>query len=470
MQSVVLYLSILLLLGVLAVYARNILFRTWDLLSWRNLFLLGFVHFYLLGAYFTAGGTTLPEFARLSTGGWAYLAISMVLFLLLFLLAAAWAIRRPLLTRLVPRIELPVTAPAVVVCSLLLMGTSLFFSLPFFNYFGLITAQIRGQLASCAVGLATYYLIARRFNPASWALFCGALFVALVASTVGTSGRRLMLGAVLAVPWVWYFTIWRYRGAASNFARIGAVAVAGVLAIIVYSPFRSADYGQEATKATLARRADQFVEILTNPKIDPKIIKYILYTDTVPNTMWVLDNYPRVHPFKPFQGAIWFVANPIPRFIWPGKPGAFGAVLRDQMRVAPNLGPGIIAHGWAEGWLIGVAGYAIFFGILVGIVDRALAERAWNPFFLAVMGSSLGNVIALPRGDTPMFLLQISAGIAGSSLFLYMIKTMAPIWGAFPTLVPPSTGTPAPEPDQAGGQDGWEAHPEAAAAASGNQG
>jgi hypothetical protein len=190
---------------------------------------------------------------------------------------------------------------------------------------------------------------------------------------------------------------------------------------------------------TIGKRADQFLDLLTNPRIDPAIIKYILYTDTVPNTLYVLENYPGNHAFMPFHGVIWFFANPIPRSVWPDKPEAFGAMLRDQMNVPPNLGPGIIAHGWAEGWLIGVFGYAVFFGLLVGVVDRAVAERVWNPYFLAVFGSGLGNVIALPRGDTPLFMIQIVAGITASGAILYLLKTLSPVWSSFPVLLPPGT-------------------------------
>src|SRR5262245_20281311 len=111
----------LLLLGVIVVmYMRSSVRRTWDLMSWRNLFLLGFIHFYCLSAYFTASETSLPEYLNLSVGGWASLAITMVLFLALFMAAARYGIRHPKLTRLIPKFELPVTAPALVTCTLAL--------------------------------------------------------------------------------------------------------------------------------------------------------------------------------------------------------------------------------------------------------------------------------------------------------------------------------------------------------------
>src|SRR5258707_12125431 len=102
MQIVVEILSIVLLIVILAMYVRSSVSRTWDLMSWRNLFLLGFIHFYCLSAYFTASGTTLPEFLKLTVGGWAKLALTMVLFLLVFIPTARLGMRHPGLPRFRP--------------------------------------------------------------------------------------------------------------------------------------------------------------------------------------------------------------------------------------------------------------------------------------------------------------------------------------------------------------------------------
>lgn len=438
MQHFVTFISIALLLLILGIFARNIRSRTWDILSWRNLFLLGFLHFYCLSAYFTATGTTLPNFIRLAEGAWGKLAAGMVLFIAVFLPAANWGMRSRRLTSLIPKLQVPVTSPAIVTCVLVLSGLALLFSIPFMNYFGVVVSQIRGNLAAAAVGLATYYLIARRFNPMSWVLLLTAIGVGAIASTVGASGRRAFLSVLLVIPWIWYFAVWRYQSSGANFGRIAVLFVLGVMAIVIYSPFRSPVVGKEATMATMSLRAQQFQEIITNPKLDGEAFRHILYTDTVPNTTWVLHHYPGTHGFWPLHGVQFVLSNPIPRGVWSGKPEAFGIILRDQMRVVPNLGPGIIAHGWMEGWFFGIVAYALFFGLLVGVVDRAVSDRSWNPFFLVVIGSNLGNVIALPRGDTPLFLLQLTAAFIACALVIGTLRIMfGPVWAAFPVLSPP---------------------------------
>lgn len=462
MEYFVQILSLLLLAVIVTVCIRTTLNRSWDLMSWRNLFLLGFIHFYCLSAYFTASGETLPEFLRLTLGGWTKLALMMTMFIALFFWSSNLAVRRPQWTRIIPRFELPVTAPGLITCISILSFLALLFSIPFFNYFGLFASQVRGQLGTCAVGLATYYLVSRRFNPMAWALFIVAFVVAVIASTVGQSGRRFLVGVMIVIPWIWYFTRWRYQRPTANLSRVGVFLVLGVIGIIMYSPFRGGSDRIEV-ESTISKRVDQFVELLSNPTIDTTVIKYILYADTVPNTLYVLENYPGNHAFMPFQGAIWVLSNPIPRSLWPGKPEAFGAVLRDQMNVPPNLGPGIIAHGWAEGHFVGVAAYAIFFGLLIGIIDRASMERCWNPYYLSVIGCCLGDVVALTRGDVALFVIQIIAGIIACGVVIRGVRFIAPILASFPVLLPAgwtSSDSVATTPDEHDGSSAEALHGE----------
>lgn len=455
---------------ILGVFAFGMFRRSWDLVSWRNLFLLGYIHFYCLGAYFTSTGASGPAaFIRFPTGGWGTLIVCLVLFLALFLMSARFAIRRPFLGRWIPDLQIPVTGPAIVTCALTLSAAALLFSIPFANYFGLLVAQVRGQLSACAVGLATYYLIARRFNPISWSLFATVLFVALITSTVGTAGRRLLLSVLIAAPWMWYFTVWRYRAPMANLARVGVLVVLGILAIIIYSPFRAAGTGKDMSSSTLSQRTDQLLQIVSDPKIDTSIIKYILYTDTTGNTLWILENYPEIIPYDPFQGIKWFLANPIPRTLWPDKPVALGATMSQVLHVDVknfSFGPGIIGHGWSEGAYFGVAAYAVAFGLLCGIIDRRLHDQSTNPFFIAAIGCTLGNVFALPRGDTPLFLIQITGGVVSCMFMLWVLRSLNwRFWGAFPPLLPAGAGLdehgePAVPEHDAADSDGLESlHP-----------
>ncbi len=446
MEAFVIFYSWLLGLIILAMFARNILRKNWDLLSWRNLFLLGFLHFYVLGAYFAAQGDvhTEGDVIPVTTRPWFTLVAGMTLFFFPFMISTAVGIRQAKLASRLPRLQIPLTGPAVIGSVIGLNIVALIFMIPAFNYFGLIAGNLRGQIAGCATGLATYYLIARRFNPAAWVLLAATFGVGFVVSTVGAPSRRMMLGVLMVIPWMFHFAVWRYGRPAANFARAGAFLVAGALAVIIYTPFRDPGGTSGTTfqsHTTVSGRVSQLLEIISNPQIDPKAVKMVMYTDTVPITLYAMANYPTPYNFEPLRGVKWFLLNPIPRFIWSDKPAALGFDMARGFRNAVKnftIGPGIITHGWIEAGYIGVLYYAIFFGLLCGVVDRALAERATNPFFIATIGSTLGNVIALPRGDTPLFLLQIAGGIVASTLILWCLNlAYGRVWSAFAPLLPP---------------------------------
>lgn len=434
--------SMALLVGTFGLFAWNILRQRWDLLSWRNVFLLGMAHFYYLGGFFSAENiVVMTDFHIGSPQAFDLLAWLMLLFTGLYMASASWAMNRPGLTRVLPRVEIPRTTPGVVgTIGGLLLVALVAAIVPIPGFIGLIIAQIRGQLAAVAMGLATYFLLVRKFNPIAWAVFLSAFVIGLVAATVGTGSRRVALGVLLAIPWIWHYYSWRYRRPATNLLRVSAAAVIGALAVLFYSPMRAQDIGRMGTGATAELRLNQFIELMTNPKIEWELVNYLLYTDTVTNTLFILDSYPNQFAYMPMHGVKWFFANPIPRAIWPTKPEALGALLRDQMSVQANLGPGIIGHGWSEMHFVGVIYYAVFFGVLVGVFDRACRDRISNPFFVALIGGSMGNVMALPRGDTPLFMIQIMGGLVGAIAVLWAIRaSFGPVMAAFPVILMPGS-------------------------------
>jgi hypothetical protein len=112
--------------------------------------------------------------------------------------------------------------------------------------------------------------------------------------------------------------------------------------------------------------------------------------------------------------------------MWPSKPEGMAVVVERQMRAQANLGIGIIGHGWAEGGWLGVLGYAAFFGFLAGAVDGLIKQRAWNPYFISAIGSCLGQLVAIPRGETSLFFLLVIAGFIGAALNAWIAQEETP--------------------------------------------
>ncbi len=399
----------------------NLRTRRYELLSWRNLFLLGFFHFCCLGAYFTATADTMHSGRYTETeASHGILAALTLIFFVVFMIFSRVGYKMNWLQKYVPSVEIPVTMPAILISTGSLLAVGLFFAVvPPNSYLGLLGVQFRGGTAVAAVALATYLLLAQRFNPIVWGIFIATLGLAAIISTTGNSSRRAALAVLVAAPWVWYFVQLRYRPVKAVAIRMAAGAVVVILAITVYNNIRHVRKGGGVDAKSFQARASDIADLVKNPSIADHHVRSMLYTDTTLNTLFIIDSYPDTFGYQPGHGVLFVLSNPIPRFMWPSKPKALGVTLQEQMSVPANLGPGIIGHGWHEANLIGVLFYAAFFGLVVGFVDLTLLDRATNPYYLAVTVAGAGNVIAMARGDTPLFFLQVLASMISVGAILY---------------------------------------------------
>lgn len=429
--------SFALCLLIIGIFFYNLYSLKVDAMSIRNLFLLGFAHFYCIGGYFTV--TVGFHTARDAGTESAFIKLMFLtpIFLTVFLGSFSLVYRKGWLQRFVPSIPMPVTSPALILSILVLISGAMVAAIaPPQNFLGLFIVQFRSGMSATAMALATYYLLATRFNPMSWLIFIGTLGLAAIASTAGGSGRRGLVAVLLAVPWIWYYFSLRYKKPSATVIKIGTVGAMAVVFLAAYGSYRQQGGAGEGVSAGV--RAEQMKSILTTRQIDEGHLARMAYTDTVLNTLFIIEHYPDDYALSPFFGVKWFLLNPVPRILWAGKPDALGITLREQMGTAANLGPGVIGHGWSEAVIVGVLYYAIFFGALTGICDGAIRRNIHNPFFVAVMISGGGNIIGLPRGDTPLFLLQITAVMVASFGTLYFVKLLfGTVVGAFPPLLVP---------------------------------
>lgn len=434
----------------------NIFTRKDDVLSWTSLFLVGYAHFVCLSGFFVGA----YDIGALRRGGItdrsvSWYALLVPLFLIVFLLSAGWARRRSVMARIFPKVELPITSPGILsaIAAMLLVGGIAAIAPPD-NFLGLILVQVRGGLAPAAAGLATYYLMASRFNPLAWAVFIGAFAFAVLVSFSGSIGRRDLVATLLAVPMMWYFMSLRYRSGGRILAIIGPATLLGIVAVAFLTTIRFQGVTGNAVP-TAGDRANQIVELLTNPRFSTAAVEAMLYTDTAGNTMWIIDQYPETFDFAPLSTAYWILVNPIPRSIFPGKPEALGIILSEQMGRQENLGPGIIGQSWYEGGLLAVLIFAVVWGVAYGSADRALRDRCWNPYAVAMLSAPAGNVLSMPRGDIGLFAIQVAGAVIGVAVVLTLCRVALIGWAsAFPPLLlhhhaQASSGEPDPS-DSAG--------------------
>jgi hypothetical protein len=446
MKPLLMTLSALVFAGILALLARNLVSRRYDVFSFRNLFLFGFLIFYAIASFFEALWTFNAELYVPGPDGYRKLILAIPLFLLVFALGCRLGVRMRWPERVVPRLQLPVTSFGVLVSIAALLAAGVLASiLGMTSYLNVLMVQFKGGLVCAALALATFYLLVRKSNPLSWVVFLGTFACAAVVSTVGEIGRRQLLGAVLAVGWMWYYYRLRERASGWMLAKLSALAVVVVVVIGTYTYVRfEASGGDTRTGYDFGTRFQQLRSLVTNPRLERRMVFSMFLQDTPVNTMYVMETYPETYEYVPFNGLVFFLGNPIPRAIWPEKPEAMGMVVQRQLQVGANLGIGIIGHGWVEGGWTGIVGYALFFGVLLAALDRLVRQRWENPYFMAAVGCSLGNILALARGETSLFLLLATAGFVGSAVVLALVRlVLGPVMAAAAPLVfaRPETGT-----------------------------
>lgn len=434
MDTTLQVMAVLVMLVIYGVIISNLRGKKYDLISWRNIFLLGFAQFYGIGTYLTISDRFGSDIYVAGDRGMTTLFLALPFFLVIFFVFLEIGKRWRGFRKLVPKLELPITDPGIVLTTVVLLIAAVIAGvLPMVSYINVFIAQVKGGLAGAAIGLATYYLIARKFNPVAWTMFGVTFVAAFLIGMVGETGRRGILGVLMAIGWMWWYYGMRNQTLLSKAVKFGSIGAVTFMVVLLYASFRG-EGGTSATGGggfTMTMRANQIIEFAKHPKIQQGAIFAMLGSDAPTNTMFIMENYPYSYDYDPFNGLKFFIANPIPRSMWPSKPSGMGMKVQSQLGTAGNLGIGIIGHGWSEGAWIGIAGYAIFFGILIGAMDRVIRDRAWNPYFVAAVGSNLGNVFGIPRGETSLFLLLVFCGFVGAAFVIYMAKlTCGPIMAA----------------------------------------
>ncbi|MEL7472952.1 MAG: hypothetical protein AAGK04_06495 [Planctomycetota bacterium] len=408
----VLFLTLLTVAGI-GVY--GMVRRKYELMSWRNLFLGGMCYFYALGGLMTL------DYIGATERSMGILAMGVVLFMLLFLISNGVGSKLRAVD-LVPQIGLVPTPTALIVmigaavaAAILSAGVSVV------GYLSALATQFKDGFAITAVGLAAYYAIAKRLSPIALGILAGTMIVALAVSLVGTSGRRGVLAVFIALGWMWWYAWARYHPISKTLVRAVLVGSIGIVVLVGYTSVRH----QFSRTSSLAERFKQLGDVASSAKIEWRLFERMLSQDTIDHTLFIVDTYPSQYDLIPLHGIYYYVVNPIPRQLFPDKPIGLGLALQEQRSANANLGTGILGHGWAEAQYLGIAYYAIFFGVLTGVIDRLARNRAHDPFLIVLLGSSLGNIFALPRGETSLFLAHATASLVSSTALVVGVRIVA---------------------------------------------
>ncbi len=411
-------------------------------LSWRNIFLLGYLVFFGTGTMFLAMEDFSNPYYIPSPAAIGMLCFWTPTFLAVFLMCYHIGRKWKKAALLIPTTSMVISAPMVLITVGVAMTLALITTLiPIDSYIGLLMAQFRDGWLGVGVGLCVYYMLSRKLNPIAFGMLLVVFPIAAVISTTGTIGRRGILSMIFIIGWIGYFFYLRYCSRQTRLIVVGSGIVIMVIGLTIFSSFRGQWLSNPSgTRLQMVQaRLTQFVRAFTSPKIDRELIWSLVVTDPAIYAGYVYDHVPHSMASDPFHGAIYLITNPIPRRIWSTKPEGLGIIIQRRLNLQFNVGPGIIGHGYYEGLHLGVLGYAIFFGLYCAVIDTAVRQRSDNPLFLIAVGASLGNVLGLARGETFLFLLLTLGAFASSMGTFFILRLIAgPVLNTMPPLPHPA--------------------------------
>lgn len=400
--------------------------RTNEVLSYHTLFMYGMVHFYLLSlAAMPIVG--YPSQIYVPEGrGWIMLGLLLPPFMFLYVWANRVGRRWSAVERWTPKMDYPITNNGLLAGLVFAgLGTGATFlvtgggAVKGGDYSDQLILQLRPGMGGVLAGMAAALLLTNLRNPFYWLIVIGTTIFGVLISTVTGSDRRFPLSALLAAAFVAYWLRLRHQSLVKVFTVVGSLLFIAFVFTLTYTNIR---HSLGLADASIQRRGEQLSTLLTdyNPVFIQKNMEMLFFQDAPLISVFFIENYPNTYDLRPFNGPWSFIVMPIPRSIWPAKPEGMGEVAQRQLGAEANLAPGIVGSGWSEMMYVGVAYYAIFFGLFTGGADRLLRLRGHNPYFIVAMGSLLGNIFGLPRGGTFQFLSQWATVVFSAWFVLWL--------------------------------------------------
>lgn len=412
---------VLLALAVVAVMFRDHRLGTCELISCRNVGLIGLILFQLTSCAYSMFTGDNSKYL-IADPAWA--GLQFVAMIVTFLFLALWSYRAGwFVTRLAARLPTTSAQPSdmalllnafliTVLAALLRFG----FMIPLIS---IVTGIVGIGLNAVAGGLVGWVWGRRLLNPAI--MFYSLLIVAANMTIVMTLsfGRRGLVAVGASIIWGMYYSYWRHLRTTSIISRAGLISLPPIIFLALFTSVRS-------SKEHFRSAGEQFQQIVQGGNVVRGMVSLLSgqYAGSV--SMFLIENYPENYEYRHLQSIYYFFILPVPRQWWPDKPYPISMEIAQQARISRvnwkklKLGPGIVGHAAAEGGFYALILYGIVGGLFFRFFDEVVRLNIDSPFVVLAIGSSLGQFLGLARGSVPNFAFIAVLTIAGS-LFIMIV-------------------------------------------------
>lgn len=404
---------------------------TGELLTIRNFFLVGFTIYQITSAIISL---TVPfsfdlqlvliykEQTAITYFSW------VVIFEIVFLAFYRWGFGAKRLAKWTPVVKGETREPILWLFAFILLGVALLlrFSV-FIPYVAIVANEVGTAIAAVATGLGAWIWIRRPFNPVTAAVMFAVLIAAIGISSLGIFGRRPIVAVTGCLLWGAYYARWRGLPPSQV---IWKAAILGIIPIVLIAKF-------SATRGESNRENTSVVTVLTKVATGDTrrgLQDLLMGQECAAWSMHLMEVYPEAYDYRWFHAFKYFFQFPIPRAIYPDKPDALAEIAWVDAGVTDKgagftIGPGILGHAASEGGLIAVVFYAAVLGLFIRYFDSVAARAPNQPFVVLPIGSSLGNLLGLPRGEVPNFAFEFMMGVVGSLVMLIIVAKVLKMMG-----------------------------------------
>ena len=423
-----------------AMVAKQGLSQSVDILSIRNLYLCGFIIYQLLSPAEALRTEQFRGFQISSPGQtgrlyllYAYLFVGVFLFSYHKFKPSRWLAQKIR----VPQREISDSFLLGFAIFLIFIAIPMRFVGPSIPLIRLASIQIAVALAAVSCAIAGWVWGNRRLNLAVIAMMILIVGSSFVIGMTGAFGRRPLISIVLGLAWGAYYRRARYMKPINLFFMMAPILAFIVLVVSAFTAIRHVGETSEASIQDTARN-------MASANVNAGAQNLLSGQAVGPAVLWALESWPDKIDCRTLFSFRLMIGWYVPRYFWPEKPQPLSkdvatlARLKYLNRDRITLPPGVIGYGIAEGGLIAVILYALFFGQFTRFIDDLVRNNIANPLIILPAGCATGHVLGLARGDIAIFTNLIMLGFVSSFIMLLVAsklfgrKTQPTNWAPWP--------------------------------------
>lgn len=421
-------------------------YRTLGIANLRNIFILGFCYFQFYGIIYPLWHDDFGDYYVIdaSRAAGRFVAYSF-LYLVSFFAAYNWLFTKPPKRIKPPTFQADLPAVPLLIVAVA-VGLGAYFA-RFSGYvpiFGPLLNHIFTASAAMSGCLAVYVIVRNFANPVLTLPAIGIILLSMFNTVLADFGRRGLVGILGAAMWGLYFVRPQTFASKTVWLKLAPVALVAMTIIGSFSQVRT----ERDTAGQGAYRVQGIIKGLG--------WKALKSNFNVPDTgiasLWLIDSRFEYFEYEHMAGLQYFVLHLVPRTLMPDKAEPLSRripIEADRRGVALGIhtvGPGIVGHAAADGGFYAAVVYGVLMGLGLGWMDRILLRNRHSVLAVAAIGSSLGQVVGLSRGDSSIFMGIILIGVFGNLILMYVVDVFLRASHPSPVLYAQPPGQPLAQP------------------------